>query len=54
LWLVDLVFQLRCRGARAEVVQSEIGELVARGLVRALAHRGYELTTGGWDRSRTL
>lgn len=54
LWMVDLVFELRCRGARAEAVRSELDILVERGLVRGpLAQLAYELTIGGWDLSRT-
>ena len=52
--MVDLVFELRCRGARAEAVRSELDILVERGLVRGpLAQLAYELTIGGWDLSRT-
>lgn len=54
LWMVDLVFELRWRGARAEAVHSELAALVERGLVRGpSAQLAYELTVGGWDLSRT-
>lgn len=51
LWMVDLVFELRWRGVNAELVRSEIGELVEIGLVRGplSAMLAYELTPGGWD-----
>jgi hypothetical protein len=53
LWLVDLVFELRWRGARPELVSRELENLVQRGLVRGpLAQDAYELTAGGWDLSR--
>lgn len=51
LWMVDLVFELRWRGVKADLVRSEIGELVSAGLVRGplSAMLAYELTAGGWD-----
>lgn len=52
--MVDLVFELRWRGAGADAVRSELSVLVERGLVRGpLRQLAYELTAGGWDRSRT-
>jgi hypothetical protein len=54
MWMVDLVFEMRWRGARAEVVRGQLDGLVQRGLVRGpLAQLAYELTTSGWDLSRT-
>ena len=53
LWAADLLFELRWRGARPEVVSRELDNLVQRGLIRGpLAQQAYELTVSGWDLSR--
>jgi hypothetical protein len=51
LWMVDLVFELRWRGATAEIVHRELDELVELRLVRGPLSRmlDFELTADGWN-----
>lgn len=51
LLLADLVFQIRWRGMRSELIEAVLEELVARGLLRGPLSQSaaYELTAAGWD-----